>query len=238
MKDTFKIKGFTAVTLLDWPGKIAAMVFTPRCNFRCPFCYNIELVLDSKELSEIPEKQIIEHLTSKKKWLDGVVISGGETTLWPGLVDFCRKIKKLGFKIQLQTNGSNPQVLKKLIAQKLIDCIAMDIKGPLKRYQEITRSKINPDLIKKSAKIIKANPQIEAEFRTTVVPGLINESDIEQIGKDFSGDKIPYFLQQFLNQKTLDPSFEKVESYLKGKLEKMKKIAEKYFKKVEIRGVR
>ena len=236
MKSTFKIKGFAPVTLLDWPGKIAAMIFTPRCNFRCPFCYNTELVLDSKELSEIPEEKIIRHLTSKKKWLDGVVISGGEPTLWPGLIDFCRKVKKLGFKIQLQTNGSNPQVLKKLIAQKLIDCIAMDIKGPLKRYQEITRSKINPDLIKKSAEIIKQNPQIEAEFRTTVVPGLIDESDIEQIGKDFGG-KIPYFLQQFLNQKTLDPAFEKLEPCLKGKLEKMKEIAEKYFEKVEIRGV-
>jgi len=231
----FKIKGFAHVTLLDWPGKIAAMIFTPKCNFRCPFCYNKELVLDSKKLEEIPEEKIIKHLTDKKKWLDGLVISGGEPTLWPGLFDFCKKIKDLGFKVQLQTNGSNPDVLFKLIKSNIVDYIAMDIKGPLLRYPEITKSNIDIQKIKESALLVK-NSKLDKEFRTTIVPNLIKEKDIEQIGKDFGGN-ISYFIQAFLNQKTLDKSFENLNPYSKEKFETIKTIAKKYFKRVEMRGV-
>lgn len=234
----FVIKGFIPVTLLDYPGMVSAMVFTSGCNFRCPFCYNKELVLTPEKLPEISQKEIFNYLTKRRNWLDGVVIGGGEPTIWPGLADFCRKIKLLGYKIQLQTNGSNPQVIKKLLDNNFLDYIAMDIKGPLKKYRDITKTSVSIENIKKSSKIIKQNyPKIEAEFRTTIVPTLINEKDIEEIGKDFGGD-VPYFLQQFENAKTLDPRFEKVKPYSSYQLKKMEAIAKRYFKKVEIRGLK
>jgi pyruvate formate lyase activating enzyme len=181
------IKGFIPVTLLDWPGKITAMVFVGGCNFRCPFCYNIDLVLSPEKLPSISEEEIFEFLKKKKKWLDGLIISGGEPTLYPeGLINFCQKVKDLGFKIQIQTNGTNPELLDKLIKQNLVDYIAMDIKGPLEKYDKIVGTKVDKEKIQKSVNLISRcvrNKQIEAEFRTTVVPGLLDKKDIEAIGK-------------------------------------------------------
>jgi pyruvate formate lyase activating enzyme len=184
--------------------------------------------------------------------------SGGEPTLYPeGLINFCQKVKDLGFKIQIQTNGTNPELLDKLIKQNLVDYIAMDIKGPLEKYDKIVGTKVDKEKIQKSVNLISRcaqNKQIEAEFRTTIVPGLLDKKDIEAIGKWLINSNLPpkarlakggksqisnltYYLQQFRNEKTLDPKLEKVKPYPKEELEKMKEIAEKYFKKVELRGV-
>ena len=236
-KSQFPIKGFLPVTLLDWPGKIAAMIFTGGCNFRCRFCYNRELVENPEILPDIDEKTIFDHLENKKNWLDGLVISGGEPTIYSDLATFCQKVKKRGFKIQLQTNGTNPQMLKKLIKEKLVDCIAMDIKGPLNKYQQITGTKVDLEQIKKSLAIIKKNPQVEVEFRTTFVPGLLNKNDAKKIAQLLKGQTAPYFLQQFRPQKTLDRKLQKQKPYLKNDLEKIKEIVKKFKIKVEIRGV-
>lgn len=235
LENNFQIKGFVPVSLVDWPGKIASVVFVGGCNFRCHFCYNPELVLHSDKLPSINEEEIFEYLNKKKNWLDGVVISGGEPTLKKGLLHFCQKVKDLGFLVQIQTNGTNPEMLQKLIQRELVDYIAMDIKEPLEKYESIVGVPIDKEKIQKSIDLIIKNPQIQSEFRTTIVPGLINKEDIEQIG-EWIGSGV-YYLQQFRPEESLDPKFREIESYLETELQEMLKIAKKYFKKVELRGV-
>ena len=236
-KDYFPIKGFLPVTLLDWPGKIAAMIFVSGCNFRCQFCYNTELVLHPGKIPEISQEKIFKHLLIKKKWIDGLVISGGEPTLHKGLIDFCQEVKNLGYKIQIQTNGTNPEVLQKLIDKKLIDCLAMDIKAPFEKYELITQTKVNTKNIAKSIQIIEKNPQIEAEFRTTIIPKFLTKNDIIKISKMLSKNKRPYFIQQFQNKKTLNKKLIGTNSYLNKDLEKIIKSAQKYKKEIKLRGV-
>ena len=238
-KDIFPIKGFTPVTLLDWPGRISALLFVGGCNFRCPFCYNKELVINPEKEKTIDVKEIFEYLNNRKKWIDAVCITGGEPTLYEqGLENFCQKIKNLKFLIQIQTNGTNPELLDKLINAKLIDYIAMDIKGPIQKYDQIVNVNVDKEKIKQSVRLIKSNPQIQSEFRTTIVPKMHNEDDIKMIGEWLGPNcRIPFYLQQFQNGKTLDPKFQYKKPYLKPELEKMTKIAKKYFKKVKLRGI-
>lgn len=232
------LKGFLKVSLLDYPGKIASMVFLGGCNFRCPFCYNVDLVKRPDKLPDVKEKEIFDYLKEKKNWVDAVVLGGGEPTLYPELLNFCRKLKKLGLDIQIQTNGTNPALLSNLISQNLVDYLAMDIKGPLEKYEEIVKKKVDKEKIQKSVELIKSNyPKIESEFRTTIVPKLLNKKDIEKIGRWLKNSKVPYFLQQFRPDLTLDPAFSKIKPYKKEELEEMKKIAKKYLKKVELRGI-
>lgn len=211
------IGGLQKTTLIDYPGKIACTVFTLGCNFRCRFCSNPELVLPSKikKQPRISEKEFFAFLKEKRGLLDGIVLCGGEPTLNKDLPDFIKKIRKLGFLVKLDTNGSNPEMLKKLIKQKLIDCIAMDVKAPLtsQKYEAITGIKIDLGKIKKSMEIIKYSG-IDGEFRTTVVPGIHTKEDIIQIAKDIAPAK-KYFLQNFQPGKTVDPKLVKLKSFSK-----------------------
>lgn len=231
-----EIKGFLPVTLLDWPGKIAAMIFLGGCNFRCQFCYNQELVINPEKMPTIKEKDVFDYLKKKKNWLDGVVISGGEPTIHKKLPEFCQKIKKMDLGIQIQTNGTNPEMLEKLVKDKLVDYIAMDIKGPLHKYSQITDTAVDTKKIKKSIEIIKNNPKVDAEFRTTVVPGLIDKNNIKEMVLLIKDTDHPYYLQQFRNIETMNPKFKKQEPYLVNELKKMLVIAKKYYNKVELRG--
>lgn len=193
------------MTLIDYPGKIAATVFTVGCNFDCAFCHNPELVDPQKIKKQpiIPEKYFFEFLTSRQGMLEGVCITGGEPTIHKDLSDFLSRIKSLGFAVKLDTNGSNPEMLKKLIDGELVDYIAMDIKGPLQ-------------IPKKSVELIK-DSGIDYEFRTTVVPALHTKEDILEIARELSPAK-KYFLQQFRPGKNLDPLFEKEKTYPLEKL--------------------
>ena len=227
-----KIGGLQKLTLIDYPGKLAATVFLLGCNFRCPFCYSSELVLPEKikNQPEIKEKNFFNFLKERKGMLEGVVICGGEPTINKDLPQFCQKIKKLGFLVKLDTNGSNPEMLKKLIERKLIDYVAMDIKAPLginfqfsisnfqtnsksqiSKYEMATGIKGDIDKIKESIELIK-NSDLDYEFRTTVVPGIHQKEDILQIARDIAPAK-KYFLQNFKPEKTIDPNFEKIEPY-------------------------
>jgi len=204
------------LTLIDYPGKIAATVFTIGCNFFCSFCHNSELV-DPEKIKKQPiisEKEFFEFLESRKGDLDGVCITGGEPTIHKDLPGFIKKIKELGFSVKLDTNGSNPEMLKKLIGEKLIDYIAMDIKGPLQ-------------IPKKSVEIIK-NSGIDYEFRTTIVPALHKKEDIIKIAKEISPAK-KYFLQQFRPGKNLDKKFEKEKTYSKKELDEFCEVIKSYF---------
>ncbi|MFZ5559652.1 MAG: anaerobic ribonucleoside-triphosphate reductase activating protein [Patescibacteria group bacterium] len=229
------IGGLQKLTLVDYPGKVVATVFLIGCNFRCPFCQNPELVDpdEIKKQPEISEKEFSNFLDQRKGLIDGVCITGGEPTIHKDLIDFIKKIKQKGFLIKLDTNGSNPEVLEKLIKSKLLDFISMDIKTSWSKYDLATGVKVDLEKIKKSAEIIK-NSGIDYEFRTTIVPGLVGKEDVERMGEWLKGAK-NFALQQFQNKKVLDKSFEKIQPYPEGTLKEFKKILEKYIERIELR---
>ena len=230
------IASFQKFTVVDYPGRVAATVFTVGCCFRCPFCHNPELVLGAQFTvhGNKNEKEFFDFLKTRDGKLDGVCITGGEPTLQRDLVDFMRKIKEMGFLVKLDTNGTRPDVIKKAIDEKAVDYIAMDIKNSLKKYEKTVGTKVDLDRIKLSVDLIR-NSGIDYDFRTTVVPGIHTEKDFDDIVKWIGGSK-RYFLQRFRDFKTLDPG---LKQRIKGKsinLEKIEKKLKKHFNEVGIRG--
>lgn len=209
------IGGLQKTTLIDYPGKVACTVFLIGCNFRCPFCYSSELVLPEKikKQARISSEEFFSFLEGKRGLLDGVVICGGEPTINPDLPDFIRKIKKLGYLVKLDTNGSNPDMLAKLIKESLIDYIAMDIKTSLtrKKYNEVIGINMDLSKIKKSIKIIQKSG-VKYEFRSTILPKLHSLQSISSMARTLRGSNIVY-LQQFRPEKTLDPSYLKIKPF-------------------------
>jgi len=181
--------------LLDYPEEVSAIIWTVGCNFNCPFCYNKDLVKGN--ITEISEDEVISFLDKRKKMLDGLVISGGEPLLQKDLKSFCKKVKKLGYLIKIDTNGTFPDKLKELIDENLVDYIAMDIKAPAKKYEKLAGKKTDTKKIAKSIKIIQGSG-VDYEFKTTFVPGLLKKEDIIEIAKELKGSK-KYYLQQFKN---------------------------------------
>ena len=228
------IGGFQKFSLIDYPGKFCAIIFTQGCNFRCPYCHNPELVLPEKFNKPIPEKEIFSFLKQRVGKLDAVEITGGEPTLQSDLLDFMQKIKKMGFLLKLDSNGSNPEILKKAIELGCVDYFAMDVKAPLDRYQEVTCSKVDPKKIYQSIEIIM-NSGLDYEFRTTIVKSLLSSEDIIEIGKLIKGAKL-YALQKFISQPSLvDQKFINQETYSDDELARLKKTLEAYIEKVIIR---
>ncbi len=228
--------GLQKLTLIDYPGHIAATVFTVGCNFRCPFCHNPELVISNFQfpISNILERDFFNFLETRQGKLEGVCITGGEPTIQPDIQEFVQKIKELGYKVKLDTNGTRPDVLRLLYAQNLLDFVAMDIKNSPDKYNAATNSKADTERIRLSVDLIRSSG-IDYEFRTTAVPGLHEESDFAGIGKWLEGSK-KYVLQAFEDKgKILDPNLVKK---TKGKGLDLEKIAgkiEKYFGKIEVR---
>lgn len=208
-----QIGGLQKLTLIDYPGRIAATIFLCGCNFRCPFCYSSEIVLPEKikKQPKISERELLSFLKERKGLLEGVVICGGEPTLNKELPDLAGKIKKAGFLVKLDTNGSNPEMLEDLIVKNLVDYVAMDIKGPKERYGEFVGGKDNAEKIQKSIDILKGNG-VDYEFRSTIVPSLHKREDVLAMAKWISGSK-RYFLQNFRPERTIDPSLEKIKPY-------------------------
>ena len=229
------IKGIQKTSLIDYPGKIACTLFLGGCNFRCGYCYNSDLVFRPNTIPNIPEEKILSLLFSRRDWLDGVCITGGEPTIHKRLPKLCNKIKELNYEIKLDTNGTNPEMLKELITNKLIDYVAMDIKASLKNYHKVAEASIMTDKIKKSISLIMGS-DIDYEFRTTVIPDIITKEEIKQIGRMIKGAK-KYFIQQFqCNPKTVNKKYNNMNSLPKADLNAHKKIAEKYVCKVELRN--
>ena len=229
------IKGFQKVSLIEYPGKIVAIVFVGNCNFRCPFCYNVDLVLNYKKLPTISEDYVVNFMMKRKGLLDGVSITGGEPTIYPDLPQFARRIKEMGFLVMIETNGSNPNLLKELIERELVDYVAMDIKAPLEKYDEAAGVKVNKNNIQKSIDVIRKSG-VEYEFRTTVVPKLLNKKDILTIGEWLKTSK-RYFLQQFRPERTIDKKFEKVKPYPPQRLKEFAELVKPYFEFVGVRGL-
>ena len=227
--------GLQKTTLIDFPGRIAATVFLCGCNFRCPWCYSSELVLPEKIKNQpkISEKEFFKFLKDRKELLEGVVICGGEPTINRDLPDFIKKIKNSGFLVKLDTNGSNPQMLKSLIDGKLIDYIAMDIKGPKEKYGEFTGRKADIKKIQKSIDILKEG-KVAYEFRSTILPSLHTREDIIEMAKWIRGAK-RYYLQNFRPEKTIDPKFKKIKPYPQEFLLEIQKIISPFFETCQIR---
>jgi len=230
-----KIGGLQKTTLIDYPGRVAATVFLLGCNFRCPWCYSPELVLPEKikKQPQVPEKEFFEFLKERKGFLEGIVICGGEPTINKDLPEFIKQIKKLGYLVKLDTNGSNPRMLKNLIDKKLIDYVAMDVKLPKERYKEIFGKKINIKDIEKSIKILKEG-KIDYEFRTTIVPTVHQKEDIIKIAKWIRGAK-KYYLQNFRPEKTINPKFKKIKPYPQKYLLEIEKAIVPFLKICQVR---
>ena len=229
------ICGLQKVTLIDFPGKVACTVFLGGCNFRCPWCYSKELVLPQNIALQpkISEKHFFEFLKTRQVLLSGVVVCGGEPTIHKELPQFIKKIKKMNFLVKLDTNGSNPRMLRGLLKDGLLDYVAMDIKAPQAKYREAAGVIIDGADIAKSIEILKGS-KIDFEFRTTVVPTIHTKEDIIQIAKWLSPAK-KYYLQNFLPTKTVNQAFEEKRPYSNEDLLDIQKAIAPLFEVCEIR---
>lgn len=239
------IGGLEKLTLLDYPDHLAAIIFTQGCNFRCHFCYNPMLVLPrkggdeknkkEKGFSPLSTEDLFLFLKERFGRLDGVVITGGEPTLHPDLPSFIKKIKDLGYAVKLDSNGTNPEMLDKLIKAKLIDYLAMDLKAPLDKYKKIVGVDVNCNNIKKSVKIIMTSG-LPYEFRTTVVPGLLDKEDFYKMGETIKGaDK--WYLQNFKSDTELvDTNYKKQNGYSAKEMKEFAVIGQKYVKFCQVRA--
>jgi pyruvate formate lyase activating enzyme len=196
------VGGFQKFSLVDFPGLASAIVFTRGCNFACGFCHNPELVDPGRFTEPLDIEETLRFLDKRKKQLGGVVVSGGEPTIHPNLPDFLSILKKMGYLLKLDTNGSNPGVLSKLFEKYLIDFVAMDIKGPLPAYQKITRSPIDPTAIAESIHMILAQGT-KHEFRTTYLEQILSFSDLLELGELVRGCS-RFVIQPFIPTKALD----------------------------------
>jgi len=199
-----KIGGLQKISLIDYPGRISAIVFTQGCNFRCPYCHNPELVDPAQYGPILSEEEVISFLEKRRGKLDAVTVTGGEPTLQPDLDRFFQEIKGMGYLTKIDTNGSNPDVLERLIRGHLVDYLAMDVKGPLQKYERIANVKVQTAKIQRSIELITASG-IEHEFRTTVVRSQLDNEDL--IATSELLNKGLYVLQSFVPAKSLDHEF-------------------------------
>jgi pyruvate formate lyase activating enzyme len=235
------ICGYLKTSLIEWPGKISSVVFVPGCNFRCPFCHNKDLVLYLGKLPSISQEEIFSDLKGRKKWIDGIAVTGGEPTLQSNLPGFLEEIKDLGFLTMVETNGTLPGVLDNLINKGLVDRVAMDVKGPLDgRYERISNVKCEMSNIESSIKLIVTSG-VEYELRTTVVPTLLIKKDLVDLAKQFVAiiqtPSLSWFLQQFQPKNCLNPAFEKIRPYSQKYLEEILSTVKKYIPNAQLRGV-
>lgn len=233
------IGGLQKSSLIDYRGNIAAIVFLQGCNFSCPYCHNPELVAPML-CNPISKNEITSFLKTRINKLDGVVITGGEATIHKDLPEFIKEIKQLGFLVKLDTNGTNPIMVDKLIQEKLIDYVAMDIKTNFGDYEKVTRRKINIDDVFKTAKML-AGGNVDYEFRTTVVDGLLTFDSFVKINDDFKKllcgkDKIKrYYLQKFQKSKHLDESYINAKTFDDEVFEKLEEMFKETVEEVYVR---
>lgn len=229
-----QIHGFNKTTLLDYPRHLAATVFFGGCNMRCPFCHNASLVTGAASQPIIPEQEVLSYLAKRRGILEGVCITGGEPTLNPDLTTFITKIKELGLKVKLDTNGTNPKLIKTLVADKLIDYIAMDIKNSKEKYALTAGlNKFTLDSILESVDFLLTAP-LDYEFRTTIVKEYHSREDMLSIGEWLSGAQA-YFLQSF--QDSGDVLLPGLHSHSKETLDEYVKLLTPMIPSVSVRGI-
>jgi pyruvate formate lyase activating enzyme len=230
-----EIKGFIQTTLIDWPGKIASEVFLAGCNFRCPYCHSRHLVVTPQELEAIPLDAVLGYLENNTGWVDGVVVSGGEPTLNQDLATLLKEFIQLGFKVKLDTNGTQPDFLAELSHAGLIHYVAMDIKAPLdERYFRACGVECDLEAISRSINFLLQD-ELDYEFRTTVCPAFVERKDISDIVRGIEGAR-RYTLQNFRPVNCLDPKMEQVKSFSKEVLQEMASQARQFVGEVSVRG--
>ncbi len=229
-----KIGGFQKTSLLDYPDRISAIVWTSGCNFRCPFCYNRKLALGTADL--FPQDEILSFLSKRKELLEGVVISGGEPLLQDDIADFIKRVKNLRLLVKVDTNGAFPERLDELLEQQLVDYVAMDVKAPKKKYRELTGIDVDLSKIEASINLIQTKAPAY-EFKTTFVPGLLTKEDIVEIAEWLKGADV-YFLQQFKPMKPLVSSqLETVVPHPREYVYETLEAVRPFFKHCMVRGV-
>lgn len=228
------IKGFISSSLSDWDGKVSAVIFMGCCNFRCPFCFNKSLVLDFDNTKDIPLEDVLAKLRSEKHFIDGVCITGGEPTLSKELATIIEAVKEVGLPIKLDTNGSNPELLKELIGKKIIDYVAMDIKSSKDKYDEAAGTNININKIEKSIKAIMVSG-IDYEFRTTICRRFFSKGILSDICSWLNGAK-KYALQPVDTRcGFMDDSLKKEKPFTNEEMAEFEEMAKPFFKNVIIR---
>jgi len=228
------IKGLEKFSSKDFPGRISSTVFLGGCNFRCPFCHNADLVLRPESYDTLSMDFFLSYLDSRKGWLDGICITGGEPLLEDDLETLARVVKERGLLVKLDTNGSLPDRLEAVCGAGVVDCVAMDIKAPLERYREVTRSCVEPENIQRSVEFLMKSG-LEYVFRTTVVPGLVGGDDIARISGWLDGAKA-YQIQQFVPHDTIDPAYLELRPFTGEDLNDFAGIARPHFDEVRIEG--
>jgi len=218
-----EIKGFLETSFVDWSGKICSVLFLPYCNFRCPYCHNHPLVFHPEQFESIPLRDILDRLEPFQGWIDGICLTGGEPTLHAELPLLIREIKKHGFLIKLDTNGSNPRMLERLIGEEAIDFVSMDVKAPLDPFHYRRCAGLPVDLapLLSSIEILKKG-KLEYQFRMTVVPALHRKEDILILGEQLKAGR-RLILQNFNPENSLDPSLKNTIPYDPEILKEMEK---------------
>jgi pyruvate formate lyase activating enzyme len=234
--------GLEKLTLIDFPGKVACVAYTIGCNFRCPYCHNRELV-EETVTAKITEEEIFALLQRKKGLLDGVVITGGEPTLHgEDLLRFMAAVKERGFLVKLDTNGTNPGILRTALERHLADYVAMDIKAPFAKYSAVVARPVDLDAVRESIQLLIGQPRtphaaapIPYEFRTTVVKSLLSPADLEDIGREIRGAE-RYYLQKFIaSPLLLNPQFKKKLTYSNAEFKTFQETLHHYVQRCEIR---
>ena len=234
----YSIKQFIELSFIDWPGMLTSVLFLPRCNFRCPYCHNPELVLKWDDLPDIDFAHVELSIGEMKGWIDGVVITGGEPTLHPHIISLIEKLRNLGPKIKLDTNGAKPDILEKLLRSNMLDCIAMDIKAPptdKALYEMCAGSKVDIGDICRSISIIMES-SVDYIFRTTVVPTLLSFDAVVEIAKYISGAK-RYVLQNFQPGVLINPRFNEIRPYSPKEMLDMKEAVSVFVKESTVTNV-
>lgn len=229
-----QIAGIQKLSLVDYPRHLAAVIFLQGCNFRCGYCQNPDLI-PPEGTSSFSEEEIIKFISKRKGMIEGVVVTGGEPTIHNDLENLIVKIKETGLKVKLDTNGSDPEKILSFIRRGLIDYIAIDIKTTFPKYSFVSKEKKIQEKVEKSIRLALLST-IPYEFRTTCVPGIVDQKDIEFIAETVKGAK-KYCLQQFRPNVTYEEEFKKVKPYSTEEIENFRKILEKKVETVEVRGV-
>ncbi|NIQ96948.1 MAG: anaerobic ribonucleoside-triphosphate reductase activating protein [Desulfuromonadales bacterium] len=229
------IKGFQGTSLLDFPGRIAALVFFGGCNLTCPFCHNPSLVLGPDDLPDYPVDALLADLGRRRSFIDGVVVSGGEPTLDPHLPDLLREIKTLGLSVKVDTNALLPDALQRLIDEQLVDFLAVDLKTSLPRYGELHAGPVDIDALRQGLQIVLDAP-VDHEFRTTCVPGFVERDDILSMAAEIKGAR-RWVLQQFVASHALDEHLREIEPHPAATVRGFADLAEGTVDEVAVRGL-
>lgn len=229
------VKGFQGTSLLDYPARIAALVFYSGCNMRCAYCHNAALVNTPEEYPDISEDDVVDMVAARRNFIDGVVISGGEPTLDPEMPHLLERLKALGMLIKLDTNGLRPQVLAQLLQAGLLDFVSLDLKTAPRRYPSLGAPPEAAESLCQSLEVLR-QAEVELEFRTTCMPGYVETEDIRALGEMLQGAG-PWVLQQFVSEYAMDETARHTSPHATAHMQELGRVAQEYVANTSMRGV-